>query len=65
MNDEQRKDAGKWTPPIGLHPEIGASGVAALENRTTNACARRLAPRKFKMADFRAQHAPVYFSDRF
>ena len=48
MNDEQRKDTGKWTRPFGLHSEIGASGVAALENRTTNACARRLAQRKFK-----------------
>jgi hypothetical protein len=61
MNDEQRKDTGKWTWPIGLHPEIGASGVAALENSTTIPRARCLALRKFKMADFRAQRARVYF----
>ena len=61
MNDEQRKDTGKRAPPFGLYPEIGDSGVGALENSTTIPRAQRLAQRKFKMADFGAQRAPVYF----
>jgi len=60
MNDEQRKDTGKWTRPFGLRLEIAASGVAALENRTTIPRARRLA-----ITDFRAQRARVYFRDCF
>ncbi|MFP6681065.1 MAG: hypothetical protein VCB07_02585 [Gammaproteobacteria bacterium] len=61
MNDEQRKNTG----PFGLRAEIGDSGVIALENSTTIPHARRPTPRKFKIADFRAERAHVYFRDGF
>ncbi len=48
MSDEQRRNAQKWPRPYGLDPEISASGVAALGNRTTIPCARRLATTDFR-----------------
>ena len=55
MSDLSLKECALLPRPYGLDPEIRASGVAALGNSTTIPCARRLAPTKFKMANFRTQ----------